>query len=107
MTILQNLSIWIICFQKSVNTFSKYSEFSLPNPEECEQFIIKKLGLKFEDFEKISELPEFFTEFGPNTWPPEYYDPLWDLSKTDKSLLCTTDRLIVYAPDKNRFYYHY
>ena len=84
-----------------------YIAFSLPSPEACEDFITKELDLKLEDFKKTPELPEFFSEFGPNTWPSEYYDPLWDLSQTDNFLLCTTDRLIVYVPQKNRFYYHY
>ncbi|MHC4905118.1 MAG: hypothetical protein ACYTEN_04760 [Planctomycetota bacterium] len=83
-----------------------YIAFSLSSSEECEQFIMKELGLKLEDFEEITELPDFFTEFGPDTWPSEYHDPLWDISDVDKLLLCSTTLLIVYAPERNRFYYH-
>jgi len=83
-----------------------YMAFSLPSPEECEQFIEKILGLKLENFEEVSDLPDFFTEFSPDTWSQEYQDPLWDLSEQETCFLCTTDRLIIYAPERNRFYYH-
>jgi len=84
-----------------------YAAFSLSNAEACETFIKEQLDVKPEDFKEISELPDDFIEYGPDTWEQKYRDPAWDLKETDKYLLCTNGyvRAILYAPEKNRFYF--
>lgn len=84
-----------------------YAAFSLSSTKECEEFIEEKLDVKLEDFKEISELPDDFVEYGPSTWEREYRDPVWDLKKADKYLLCTNGylRAILYAPEKHRFYF--
>ncbi|MEN6306473.1 MAG: hypothetical protein ABFD91_01855 [Anaerohalosphaeraceae bacterium] len=84
-----------------------YMAFSLPDRQACEHFISDVLNKELKDFVETSELPEAFTVHGPDTWPEQFRDPLWDLSEANQHLLAFSSYTILYAPEKNRFYCHY